>query len=84
MWQPDGLEKDRLAAHIQWMTEKEKWTVSPGIGGKFWVCHLLESGKTGKARIRFNTREEAQRCIDSGDVDKQVAIVDKMERKRHR
>ncbi len=73
-----------LIAIVRSMSESTKWVVGEGTGGKFWVCHLLESGRTGNGRIQFDTREAAQHCIDSGDVDRELAIIDEMERRKRK
>ncbi|OMI05519.1 hypothetical protein BSN85_24820 [Bradyrhizobium brasilense] len=67
-------------AYMWAMNENSKWTVCPGQGGKFWVCPRLENGKAGDGFAQFDSLEEAQRAIDSGDVDRDAAVIGDMVR----
>jgi hypothetical protein len=69
LWQPDRLEKERFRAHIQGMEKREKWTISPAIGGKVGVAYRLQNGRAGNAIIIVDTEEEAWKFIDSGRAD---------------
>jgi hypothetical protein len=59
----------RLRAHILGMEKREKWTISPAIGGKVGVAYRLENGRAGNAIILLPTEEEAWKFIDSGRAD---------------
>ena len=69
MWQRDGLEKLAGTAHILEMEKRQKWTISPAIGGKVAVVHRLENAGPGNAIIILPTEEEAWEFIDSGLAD---------------
>lgn len=74
----------KKAAYISGMSENSKWTVCTGQGGKFWVCPRLENGKAGDGFKQFDSLEEAQRAIDSGDVDRDAAVIGDMVRRQRR
>jgi hypothetical protein len=71
-----------LVAYIWGMSENSKWTISPGQGGKFWVCLRLENGKAGDGFIQCDSVEQAQDIIDSGKADRDAAIIGDMVRKQ--
>jgi hypothetical protein len=51
------------------MEKREKWTISPAIGGKVAVAYRLKNGRAGNAIILLPTEEEAWEFIDSGLAD---------------
>jgi hypothetical protein len=53
------------------------------VGGKFAVAVLLENGKAGNALLfPFDTKEEAQQRIDSGEADRTAQHLAKMKRRK--
>ena len=51
------------------MEKREKWTISPAIGGKVAVAYRLDNGRPGNSIMLANTAEEAWKLIDSGRAD---------------
>jgi hypothetical protein len=65
------------------MKKRIGWKVCPTIGGKYTVVALLEGNITGNGFVKptFDTPEEAQKFINSGQADRASITFDDFQRK---
>jgi hypothetical protein len=60
------------------MEKREKWMVSPAIGGKVAVSYRLKNDRPGDAIIILDNEDTAWEFIDSGRADE----LERKKRKR--